>query len=98
MAKKKNNKETTQSAVSSLKVFNFFKNETFHFIIGLILVIFSVYLLWALTPFFFPGADYQSLVARGAVLDLCRIDIQVKNYGGLRAAQLPHHLINDSAG
>ena len=98
MAKKKNNKETTQSAVSSLKVFNFFKNETFHFIIGLILVIFSVYLLLAFTSFFFTGAADQSLVESGDVVDLAAIDNKVKNYAGSRGAQLAHYLINDCFG
>ena len=98
MAKKKINKETTQSTVSAFKVFNFFKNETFHFIIGLILVFISVYLLLAFTSFFFTGAADQSLVESGDVVDLAAIDNKVKNYAGSRGAQLAHYLINDCFG
>ena len=46
MAKKKSDKEKdTESKVPSTNKFTaFFKNETIHFVIGLVLVIFSVYL------------------------------------------------------
>ena len=45
MAKKKSDKEKdTESKVPSTNKFTaFFKNETIHFVIGLVLVIFSVY-------------------------------------------------------
>ena len=98
MAKKKINNEATQSKVSSSKVLNFFKNETFHFVVGLVLVIFAVYLLLAFTSFFFTGAADQSLVESGDVVDLAAIDNKVKNYAGSRGAQIANYLINDCFG
>ena len=45
MAKKKSDKEAEQKPASTKKYVAFFRNETIHFVIGLVLVIFSVYLL-----------------------------------------------------
>ena len=53
MAKKKLEKEVEEQFVSTNKFVAFVKNETIHFIIGLVLVIFSVYLLLAFSSFFF---------------------------------------------
>ncbi|WP_374693788.1 hypothetical protein [Bacteroides faecis] len=50
MAKKKIDKEAERAPSSPGKIVSIFKNETIHFVIGLMLVIFSVYLLLA---FFF---------------------------------------------
>ena len=46
MAKKKSDKETEPKKVSTKRFSAFFKNETTHFVIGLISVIFAVYLRW----------------------------------------------------
>ncbi len=98
MAKKKSNKEITQDTVSQSKVMTFLKNETFHFIIGLVMVIFSVFLLLACTSFFFTGAADQSIVESGNPADLAAIDNHVKNYAGSRGAQIANYLINDCFG
>ncbi|KAA6311091.1 DNA translocase FtsK, partial [termite gut metagenome] len=75
----------------------FLKNETFHFITGLLLVIFSVYLLLALLSFFSTGAADQSIVESNPEL-LSSIHNGVKNYAGSRGAQLASYLINDCFG
>ena len=98
MAKKKINKETTQDTVSQSKFIAFLKNETFHFIIGLVMVIFAVFLLLAFTSFFFTGAADQSIVESGNPADLAAIDNHVKNYAGSRGAQIANYLINDCFG
>ena len=51
MAKKKLDKETERTPSSPSKIIAIFKNETVHFVIGLMLVIFSVYLLLAFSSF-----------------------------------------------
>lgn len=53
MAKKKLDKETDRTPSSPSKIVAILKNETVHFVIGLMLVIFSVYLLLAFSSFFF---------------------------------------------
>ena len=53
MAKKKLDKEVERTPSSPGKIAAILKNETVHFVIGLMLVIFSVYLLLAFSSFFF---------------------------------------------
>ena len=91
MAKKKSDKEKdTESKVPSTNKFTaFFKNETIHFVIGLVLVIFSVYLLLAFSSFFFTGAADQSIIDSGNPHDLSTVNNHVKNYAGSRGAFYP---------
>ncbi|MEG0455956.1 MAG: DNA translocase FtsK 4TM domain-containing protein, partial [Bacteroides sp.] len=98
MAKKKIEKEVEEKSVSTNKLVAFFKNETIHFVIGLVLVIFSVYLLLAFSSFFFTGASDQSIIDSGNPQDLSEVNNQVKNYAGSRGAQLASYLINDCFG
>ena len=51
MAKKKLDKEVERTPSSPGKIAAILKNETVHFVIGLMLVIFSVYLLLAFSSF-----------------------------------------------
>ncbi|WP_455585820.1 DNA translocase FtsK [Bacteroides sp.] len=98
MAKKKSDKETESKVSSTNKFAAFFKNETIHFVIGLVLVIFSVYLLLAFSSFFFTGAADQSIIDSGNPHDLSTVNNHVKNYAGSRGAQLASFLINDCFG
>ena len=98
MAKKKLDKGTERTPSSPSKIIAIFKNETVHFVIGLMLVIFSVYLLLAFSSFFFTGAADQSIIDSGNPADLSVVDNHVKNYAGSRGAQLASYLINDCFG
>lgn len=98
MAKKKLDKETDRTPSSPSKIVAILKNETVHFVIGLMLVIFSVYLLLAFSSFFFTGAADQSILDSGNPADLSVVDNHVKNYAGSRGAQLASYLINDCFG
>ncbi len=95
MAKKKSDKEVEKVA-SPNKIIAIFKNESIHFVIGLVFVIFSVYLLLAFSSFFFTGAADQSVVEN--VRDLGEVNNHVKNYAGSRGAQIASYLINDCFG
>ena len=71
MAKKKSDKEAEQKPASTKKYVAFFRNETIHFVIGLVLVIFSVYLLLAFTSFFFSLEQLtKSIIDSGNAADL----------------------------
>lgn len=98
MAKKNTIKDTEPSLSFFGKVAGIFKNETIHFIIGLILVIFSVYLLLAFSSFFVTGAADQSIIDGGSAQELASTTNGVKNYAGSRGAQLASYLINDCFG
>ncbi len=69
-----------------------------HFVIGLVLVIFSVYLLLAFSSFFFTGAADQSILDGANAQELASTNNGVKNYAGSRGAQLASYLINDCFG
>ena len=98
MAKKNSTKDTEQSLSLFGKIREIFKNETIHFVIGLVLVIFSVYLLLAFSSFFFTGAADQSIIDSGNAQELASTNNGVKNYAGSRGAQLASYLINDCFG
>ncbi len=92
------NNDTEQSLSFFGKVAALFRNETIHFVIGLVLVIFSVYLLLAFSSFFFTGAADQSIIDSGNSQDLLAVNNGVQNYAGSRGAQLASYLINDCFG
>ena len=98
MAKKNSTKDTEQSLSLFGKIRAILKNETIHFVVGLILVIFSVYLLLAFSSFFFTGAADQSIIDSGNTQELASVNNGVKNYAGSRGAQLASYLINDCFG
>ena len=98
MAKKNSTKDTEQSLSLCGKIRAIFKNETIHFDIVLVLVIFSVYLLLAFSSFFFTGAADQSIIDSGNAQELASTNNGVKNYAGSRGAQLASYLINDCFG
>ncbi len=98
MAKKRSDKEPDQKRFPSFRLFAFFRNETVQFVVGLVLVIFSVYLLLAFSSFFFTGAADQSILDSGDPQELAATDNRVQNYAGSRGAQLASYLINDCFG
>ena len=99
MAKKNSTAKDTELSLSFFgKVAALFRSETVHFVIGLVLVIFSVYLLLAFSSFFFTGAADQSIIDGGSAQELISTNNGVKNYAGSRGAQLASYLIKDCFG
>lgn len=98
MAKKKQDKDPINEEKIPGKAARVLKNETFHFIIGLLFVIFSVYLLLAFSSFFFTGAADQSIIENPDPGQLASVNNHVKNYAGARGAQVANYLINDCFG
>ena len=80
MVKKNTTKDTERSISFFGKAAAVLKNETVHFVAGLILVIFSVYLLLAFSSFFFTGAADQSIIDSGNAQELISTHNGVKNY------------------
>ena len=98
MAKKKTEKAQEPKEIKTNRIGNFTKSETTHFVIGLICVIFAVYLLLAFTSFFFTGAADQSILNHQQPGELMETTNQVKNYAGARGAQISEYLINGCFG
>ena len=98
MAKKKTEKAPEPKEIKKNRISSLFKSETSHFVIGLISVIFAVYLLLAFTSFFFTGAADQSILDNQQPGELMQTTNQVKNYAGARGAQISEYLINECFG
>ena len=98
MEKKTTTKDKTALLPFLGKVTGIFRSETVRFIIGLLVVIFSVYLLLAFTSFFFTGAADQSIIDNATEAELASVDNGVENSAGARGAQLASYLINDCFG
>lgn len=95
---KTNTKATTEKLITPGKVVTAVKSETAHFIIGLLCVIFGVYLLLAFFSFFFTGGNDQSILTHPNGNELLQTDNHIQNYAGARGAQLAQFLINDCFG
>lgn len=91
-------KDKKESPSLFAKVVAIFKNEAVRFMVGLLLVLFAVYLLLAFSSFFFTGAADQSIVDSASAQELASTQNGVKNYAGSRGAQLASYLINDCFG
>lgn len=63
MKKKTDNKPNVGKSDIPNKVMTAIKGETVHFIIGLLCVIFGVYMLLAFSSFFFTGGNDQSILS-----------------------------------
>lgn len=74
-------------------IVRFFRNETLHFIVGLILSVFGIFLLIALTSFFFTGTADQSVV-EGLNSEITKIETEIQNWAGASGAIIANTLIN----
>lgn len=98
MAKNKTNSKATEKRIIPEKITTAIKSETAHFIIGLLCVIFGVYLLLAFSSFFFTGGNDQSILTHQEKNELLQTNNRIQNYAGARGAQLAQFLINDCFG
>ena len=80
------------------KVGEALKSETTHFVIGLLLVMFGVYMLLAFSSFFFTGGNDQSIVTHPQPGELLRTDTHIQNYAGTQGARISQFFINDCFG
>lgn len=98
MKKKTDNKPNEGKLGIPDKVVTAIKGETIHFIIGLLCVIFGVYMLLAFSSFFFTGGNDQSILSHPGPGELLETGNRIQNYAGARGAQLSQFLINDCFG
>ena len=75
-----------------------FKSDTICFVIGLIFLLFTIYLFLALTSFFFTGAADQGLIEAIARGDKAIKASQFQNYVGEQGAVISNYLINNCFG
>lgn len=99
MQTKKTDTSKSEKAVAMAgKTWTVLKSETTSFIIGLLCVIFGVYMLLAFSSFFFTGGNDQSILTHPNPSELLETGNRIQNYAGARGAQLAQFLINDCFG
>ncbi len=96
--KKTDNKPLRGKGAMASKAIAALKSETTYFIIGLLCVIFGVYMILAFISFFFTGGNDQSILAHPHPQELIDTGNRIQNYAGARGAQLAQYLINDCFG
>lgn len=70
------------------------KSETFRFVMGLMCVIFAVYMLLSFSSFLFTGGSDQSVLSHPAPGELASSNTHIENYTGAQGAQLAEFLMN----
>lgn len=93
MAKKKIEKEIVKQS----GFFDFFRSETFQFIVGLAFLLCAVYMLLAFTSFFFTGESDLSILEHPTGDDM-GLHNHIRNYAGSQGAQVANYFINSSFG
>ncbi len=91
MAKRKT---TTKRTGESPRIFQFFKSEVTHFIVGLIILMIALFSTLSMVSFFFTGAADQSKVEGLSIFHLGTIK-NIQNWTGTRGACLSNVLMNN---
>lgn len=95
MAKKRTkSKKTQQKNPFFESVKHYSKSERVHFVVGLLICFFTIYIGIAVISFFFTGAADQSIVSNLEITDLISKKETVSNWAGVRGAYLSDVIIN----
>ncbi|MDR0537722.1 MAG: DNA translocase FtsK [Tannerellaceae bacterium] len=70
------------------------RNERTHFIMGLVLSIFTIYVGLAIISFFFTGAADQSQIENISLKTLIANKVNIRNWTGIRGAYMANVLVN----
>ena len=99
MAKKKEDKKQHKNEDSFIrKVINFFKDERTHFVVGLLFVMFGVYLFISFMSFFYTGDADQSKLENLSLAELSSVKNDIQNWTGALGAYLSNLFINQWVG
>lgn len=91
---KQNTKKKSNTPNFFVRFFNFCKNETLHFVLGIILTFFGAFLVIALTSFLFTGPSDQSIVDNIPFFKLFSVEDDLQNWAGVLGAYVSNLLIN----
>lgn len=101
MFKRKNDKKKVaqgESMISGKKVMEVMRGETPAFVLGLLCLIFAVYMALSFISFFITGAADQSLLEHTAPGEMMKPGGAYQNYAGALGARLSEFLINKCFG
>ena len=92
---KKNRKKSPVKKTSFWgKTVSLLKDERVHFVLGLLVLLFSVYLFFAFLSFFFTGAADQSKLENIPMSELRTIKNDIQNWTGVQGAFIANTFIN----
>ena len=93
---KRKRKKTSTSKIRSAALLNTLKSERLHFILGVIVAFFGIFMLLAIISFFFTGASDQSKVLNATFFELINSKtLEVENWTGAGGAFIAERLVND---
>lgn len=98
MTGKKHSKKQIEETELGDRIVTFIHGETLPFVIGLIIGIFSLYLLLAFTSYFFTGAADQSLLINPDMGQLSSVNNHIENFAGAQGAIIAEYCINKCFG
>ena len=99
MVKKKTEKISTDKEDSIFKkISDFLKNEKTHFVVGILCVMFGVYLFIAFLSFFYTGDADQSKLENLPLSELSSVKNEIRNWTGAFGAYLSDLFINQWIG
>ncbi len=94
MAKKSTTSKTHKQPISEGGLMKNIKGDTLQFIAGFVLIIFSIYLFLAFLSFLVTGSADQSIIESSSSEELLERHNEIRNYAGVRGAQLANFFIN----
>src|SRR5690554_546068 len=96
---KRKRKKTSTSKIRSAALLNTLKSERLHFILGVIVAFFGIFMLLAIISFFFTGASDQSKVLNATFRELISSKtLEVEKWTGAGGAFIAERLVNDWCG
>ncbi|MCL1943276.1 MAG: DNA translocase FtsK [Candidatus Azobacteroides sp.] len=94
MAQKKKDMKETETPSVFTKIITFLKDERTHFVLGLLILMFGVYLFLAFVSFFFTGAADQSKLENISMSALSSVKNDIQNWTGVQGAYIANLFIN----
>ena len=95
MANKRTKTKKTQQKKSFFEsVKHYATSERLHFVIGLLICFFTIYVGIAIVSFFFTGEADQSVVRNISITDVLSKNIHVSNWAGIRGAYMSDVIMN----
>ena len=93
------NKQTKQKKTKKKNLFlesikHYVTSSRVHFIIGMLICFFTIYIGIAVISFFFTGADDQSIVKSHSISEILTKNISVSNWAGARGAYFADVIMN----
>lgn len=96
--RKTGKQQTSEKNLQDNKFVAFFKNSSVHFLLGLVLLLLSVFMMISFLSFFITGGADQSVLDSLAAQDAADAEFVTENVAGKQGAALSDYFINNAFG